>query len=224
MKLAIVIKTKHKEKMLKAHTIVNLRFFLRVVRIPLPIPDFQQVLAVLVDVPLLRVKAAVDAARAAGQTELPALQRAEFEAAYTDLLTAGQLANPPSPPSGKRGRTKQTPARNLLDRLATHRDASLAFLTDFHVPFDNNLADRDLRMLKVKGQVSGSFRSADGADQFCRIRGYISTLRNQGYSVLDGLTSGFAGRPHMPRLDAAGPPFSAQARRGLGWSSPIRSQ
>jgi transposase len=84
----------------------------------------------------------------------------------------------------------------------THRAAILAFLHDFRVPFDNNQAERDLRMLKVKSKVSGGFRSPHGADQFCRIRGYISTLRKQGYSVLDGLTTVFAGQPFMPRLHA----------------------
>jgi transposase len=151
---------------------------------------------------LLSMKAAVAVAQAAGQAELPAKQRAGFEAAYTRLLKEGLLANPPSPPTGQRGRPKQTPARNLLDRLVTHRAAILAFLHDFRVPFDNNQAERDLRMLKVKSKVSGCFRSPHGADQFCRIRGYISTLRKQGYSVLDGLTSVFAGQPFMPRLQA----------------------
>ena len=149
---------------------------------------------------LLSMQAAVAAAQAAGQTELPAKQRAGYEAAYTRFLNEGQLANPPPKPTGKRGRPKQTPARNLLDRLGTHRGAILAFLHDLRVPFDNNQAERDLRMLKVKQKVSGCFRSAQGADQFCRIRGYISTLRKQGYSVLDGLTSVFVGQPFMPRL------------------------
>jgi transposase len=151
---------------------------------------------------LLNMKAAVDAAQVAGQTELPARQRVGFEAAYTRFLNEGLLANPPPKPTGQRGRPKQTPARNLLDRLVTHRGAILAFLHDFRVPFDNNQAERDLRMLKVKHKVSGCFRSPHGADQFCRIRGYISTLRKQGYSVLDGLTSVFAGQPFMPRLHA----------------------
>jgi len=141
-------------------------------------------------------------AQAAGQTALPAKQRAGYEAAYTRFLNEGVWANPPPKPTGKRGRPKQTPVRNLLDRLVTHRGAILAFLHDFRVPFDNNQAERDLRMLKVKHKVSGCFRSPQGAAYFCRIRGYISTLRKQGYSVLDGLTSVFAGHPLMPRLDA----------------------
>jgi len=149
---------------------------------------------------LLNMKAAVETAQLAGQTELPARQRAGFEAAYTRFLNAGRLAHPPPKPTGQRGRPKQTPARNLLERLVTHRQAILAFVYDSRVPFDNNQAERDLRMLKVKHKVSGCFRSPQGADQFCRIRGYISTLRKHGYSVLDGLTSVFVGQPYLPRL------------------------
>ena len=151
---------------------------------------------------LLRMKAAVADARAAGQATLPSQHCAGYEAAYTRYLNEAGRANPPPKPTGQRGRPKQTPARNLLDRLETHRAAILAFLHDFRVPFDNNQAERDLRMLKVKHKVSGCFRSPDGADYFCRIRGYISTLRKQGYSILDGLTSVFAGQPYMPRLVA----------------------
>lgn len=151
---------------------------------------------------LLSMKTAVTDAQAAGKTELPPRQRAGYEAAYTRFIHEGLRANPPPKPTGKRGRPKQTPAKNLLDRLGTHRQAVLCFLHDFTVPFDNNQAERDLRMLKVKQKVSGCFRSPAGADYFCRIRGYISTLRKQGYSILDGLTSIFAGQPYMPRLEA----------------------
>ncbi len=146
------------------------------------------------------MQAAVVAARAAGQMELLPKQLAGYKAAYTCCLNEGLRANPPPKRTGRRGRRKQTPARNLLDQLVTHRGATLALLHDFRVPFDNNQAERDLRMFKVKQKVSGCFRSPQGADQFCRIRGYISTLRKQGYSVLDGLTSIFAGQPFMPRL------------------------
>jgi transposase len=151
---------------------------------------------------LLSMQATVVAAQVAGQTQLSTHQCAGYEAAYSRFLNEGLRANPPPKRTGQRGRPKRTPARNLLDRMVTHRRAVLAFLHDFRVPFDNNQAERDLRMLKVKGKVSGCFRSPDGADQFCRIRGYISTLHKQGYSVLDGLTSIFAGQPLMPRLEA----------------------
>lgn len=151
---------------------------------------------------LLSMKTAVNTARTAGQTALPARHRTGFEAAYTRLLRAGEKANPPPRPTARRGRPKQTTARNLLDRLSTHRSAVLAFLYDFRVPFDNNQAERDLRMAKVKLKVSGCFRSPTGADYFCRIRSYISTLHKQNYSVFAGLVSVFAGRPHIPLLSA----------------------
>ncbi len=89
---------------------------------------------------LCHMQAAVAEAQAAGQTELPPRQRAGFEAAFTRFLNEGLLANPPPPPPGKRGRPKQMPARNVLDRLGRHRTAVLAFLHDFRVPFDNRFA------------------------------------------------------------------------------------
>jgi transposase len=151
---------------------------------------------------LCTIKQVVGDTQATGASQLDPAQRATFTIHYQQLLAEGFLANPPSPPSGKRGRPKQSPAKNLLDRLDTHRGAVLAFMNDFAVPFDNNLAERDLRMVKVRHKISGCFRSDLGASYFCRIRGYISTLRKQGDHVLTALQSVFAGCPYMPSLSA----------------------
>jgi transposase len=152
---------------------------------------------------LLESKRAVDAAKQTGQTQLEAEKIKEIEQRYRQILREGleveQLAQPP-PSVGKRGRQKQTKAKNLLDRLEKHEAETLAFVKDFRVPFDNNLAERDLRMMKVQQKVSGCFRTGEGASRFCRIRGYISTLRKQGHHVLAALKSVLLGTPLVPNL------------------------
>ena len=85
------------------------------------------------------------------------------------------------------GRTKQRPGRNLLERLKTFKVETLRFLTDFDVPFTNNLAEQDLRMMKVKMKISGSFRTLDGAQTFARVRSVVSTARKQGANILKTL-------------------------------------
>ena len=149
---------------------------------------------------LLKIKQSVAAAAATGANALAAVQRRKFERAYARLIAAGlQLPeNQPPPPSGKRGRTKQSKSKNLLDRLAKYKGATLAFMYDFAVPFDNNQAERDLRMVKVQQKISGCFRSLGGAKAFCRIRGYISSVKKQGHHILSALVSVFAGQPLSP--------------------------
>jgi transposase len=149
---------------------------------------------------LLEIKGAVAQAGAAGATALPAAAREAFTARYAALVAQGLAENPAPPASGKRGRPKQSAAKNLLDRLERHREAVLAFMHDVMVPFDNNLAERDLRMLKVQQKISGGFRTAPGASHFCRIRGFVVTLRKQGSHVLSALQSVFAGSPQLPVL------------------------
>ncbi len=73
------------------------------------------------------------------------------------------------------------------------------FLFPGLIPFDNNLAERDVRMIKVKQKVSGLFRSESGANYFCRIRGYLSTLRKSGVNIYEGLKSVFSGNPILPQ-------------------------
>jgi transposase len=154
---------------------------------------------------LLDMKAAVEQAKAVGQHELDMLVLACFLRRYDELLAEGYLANPPpeaprKSEHGKRkpGRAKQNPARNLLDRLSQGKWAVLRFLHDFAVPFDNNQAERDLRMIKVQHKVSGGFRTEVGVAMFCRIRSYLSTLRKQGIELLSALGHTLSGHPVLP--------------------------
>ena len=111
---------------------------------------------------LCQIKAQVDEAKAAGTEALSTRQLDDFEERYQTILVNGFKANPPPPMDEnapkKRGRVKQSPAKNLLDRLDRHDTAVLAFMLDFRVPFDNNQAERDVRMMKLKQKISGGFR------------------------------------------------------------------
>jgi len=111
-------------------------------------------------------------------------------------------ANPPlERRPGQRGRVKQSPARNLLERLWMGESEVLAFLDDLTIPFDNNQAEQDLRMLKVQQKIAGSFRAPSGTEAFARIRGYLSTMRKQGRALLAALETACTGQPLSPALD-----------------------
>lgn len=157
---------------------------------------------------LVRMKEAVDEARQKGQDHLSPRRIRRFEENYGQILQEGLKSNPPSVvPEGapkRRGRKKQSKPKNLLDRLDQDRQDVLAFLYDFRVPFDNNPAERDVRMVKTKQKVSGCFRSRQGARAFCRIRGYISTARKNGVAILEALRRAFAGNPFVPAVGAEG--------------------
>jgi len=145
------------------------------------------------------IKAEVEATPAPAMS-LPPDRLAYYETEYDQLVAKGLTANPTpdEPLPKKRGRPKQSPPKNLLDRLQKHKSGVLAFMYDFRVPFDNNLAERDVRMVKVKQKVSGSFRTPSGADTFCAIRSYISTARKQGHNVVDAIHDAFVGQPFIP--------------------------
>ena len=155
---------------------------------------------------LMEIKDAVDRARETTD-HLDEKQIQDFEACYQKILAEGYAQNPlpPLPPNAKkkRGRRKKSKPRNLLERLDEHRTEALAFMYDFNVPFDNNLAERDIRMMKVQQKISGTFRTEDGAKAFCRIRSYISTARKNAVGAMDALIRLFGGNPFVPAFDTS---------------------
>ena len=154
---------------------------------------------------LLASKAAVDEARDGRLAALSVEQCETIRADYLEIVARGYAENPADnadPPPRRRGRRKQSKARNLLDRFRDHPDEILAFTQDFDVPFDNNLSERDLRMMKLRQKISGTFRSLDALLAFCRIRTYIATARKNGIGALDALRRMVAGDPFLPVLPA----------------------
>lgn len=151
---------------------------------------------------LLEMQEATEQARAQGKLWLHPLEVVDWETRFLELLAEGDQAHPPAlAPPGHRGRVKQSTARNLLSRLRKYQHAVWAFLEDLRVDFDNHLAERDLRMVKVQQKVSGCFRSFPGAEAFARIRGYLSTLRKQDMPVLAALEATLLGHPVLPSFE-----------------------
>ena len=138
----------------------------------------------------------LEAVKSCRGAKLTPRQTARFERRYDAIIARGYQVNPRNrKPTGRRGRAKQTPALNLLDRLKRRKHETLTFMYDRAVPFDNNLAERDGRMMKVRQRISGCFRSIGGAQTFCRIRSFISTVRKHGRPVLHAIESALDGRP-----------------------------
>ena len=148
---------------------------------------------------VLEMKEATDEARQQGLATLHPLEVEDWQAQFVALVAHADATTPTAQaPPGSKGRAKQSAARNLLDRLIGDQEAVLAFLHRLVVPFDTNQAERDIRMVKVQQKVSGSFRSEAGATAFCRIRGYLSTLRKQGLDLLVSLEATLCGHPILP--------------------------
>jgi transposase len=95
------------------------------------------------------------------------------------------------------GTGPKSKARALAERLRDRTEEYQRYMVDFAVPFDNNAAERDLRMVKVQQKISGTWRTLIGARRFARIRSYISTVRKHGINPLTALRDLFAGWPWM---------------------------
>ena len=155
---------------------------------------------------LLAIKTAVDTARDAGFATLTTGDLDRFQQCYLRIVSTGYAQNPATKPlvePKRRGRRKQSKALNLLDRFRDHPDSILAFMRDFSVPFDNNLSERDLRMMKLRQKISGTFRNFNALVDFCRIRGYVSTARKNRINALDALQRVFLGNPFVPAVNTS---------------------
>jgi transposase len=136
-----------------------------------------------------------------GQDKIPEARILWIMKLYEKIIKHGiafHEKQSPLPIKGKRGRQPRRTGHNLLLRLLHYKQDVLRFLHDPKVPFTNNEAERDLRMMKCKQKISGGFRSTQGAEQFARIRGFISTLRKQGFSIISSIQSVFSG--NIPTL------------------------
>jgi len=145
---------------------------------------------------LCETKTMVETAKAKGATSLSDSAWHSTRTRYGQIIAAGRLTNP-GPPSLKRhGYEKK--AYNLLVRLDTQRADVLRFASDFRASFDNNQAERDIRMVKLQQKISGSWRTLGGARTYCAIRSYVSTLRKQNQDILGGLRLLFEDQPWLP--------------------------
>ena len=173
----------------KAHLLRDLTFLAE---------EAGQVWAAELKTVLIDLQRAVGEWQQRGVRRLPSPEREDWLAQYFQLLAQGYAAQAPPAPvdaAKRRGRQKQSPAKNLLDVLLHRAEQVLAFVEDGTIPFTNNQAERDLRMVKVQQKISGTFRSPAGATAFCRLRSYLSTMRKQGHSRLCALVAVFDGQP-----------------------------
>jgi transposase len=141
---------------------------------------------------LLEMKDAVAEHVKKGKGELSAYYRQKFSQTYDRLVKEGMALNPHAAKEAcKRGRAKQSKGRLLLERLETYRDEYMRFTTDFSVPFDNNQAERDFRISKLKNKISGCFRSDTGAYAFATIQSFIQTINKHHLSIWSELVKAF---------------------------------
>ena len=122
----------------------------------------------------------------------------KFSLQYQELIEQGKKANPlPETTKKKRGRKKKGKILALIERLDEHKASVCLFANDFSVPFDNNQAERDIRMAKVKTKVSGCFRTEDGAKDYLKIMSYVGTAHKHGFNAYEAIKNAFSGTPEF---------------------------
>lgn len=145
---------------------------------------------------LLEMKKVKDKAIEKGKNSLSYYHYHKFNKKYDELIGQARKENPlPETTKKKRGRKKKGKILALVKRLANYKASVCLFIHNFMVPFDNNQAERDLRMIKVKTKVSGCFRTEEGARDYLKIMSYVGTAHKQGYNAYKAIRNAILGHP-----------------------------
>lgn len=147
---------------------------------------------------LLEMKKVKDKAVEKGKDSLSYYHYHKFDKRYDELIEQARKKNPlPEPTEKKRGRKKKGKILALVERLANYKASVCLFIKNFMVPFDNNQAERDIRMIKVKTKVSSCFRTEEGARDYLKIMSYIGTAHKQGYNAYEAIKNAISGNPEF---------------------------
>ena len=148
---------------------------------------------------LMDMKSAKEKAIEMGENKLSEEKLLGFDRQYDEIIRRGYEENPLPPEDEtndrKRGRKKKGKTLSLIERLETHKASVCLFAINFAVPFDNNLSERDIRMVKTKTKVSGCFRSLVGAMNYLKIMSYVGTAKKHGKSAYEAIRQAVSGRP-----------------------------
>ena len=147
---------------------------------------------------LLDMKKVRDKALLSDKDEVSYYHRHKFDMEYDAIIKTAYEENPlPETPAKKRGRKKKSKVLNLICRLDNYKESVCLFIKNLCVPFDNNQAERDLRMVKVKTKVSGCFRSEEGAQEYLTIMSYIGSARKHGINAFAAIREALNGNPDI---------------------------
>lgn len=149
---------------------------------------------------LIEIKTNVETLKSTGHDKMSTEEMLNYQIKYNSIIAKG-IEEHPVKTSEKTGRPAKNAADRLLARLKKFDIETLSFMYDFNIPFDNNLAERDIRMTKLRQKISGCFRGEEAPKVFCRIRGYISTCRKNGRNVMESLVNAVKGNPYIPQTN-----------------------
>jgi hypothetical protein len=149
---------------------------------------------------LIEINQKVKELKEQGNFEMEQTELKKYYNLYHQIIEDGFIEDDEKSPKvyNKKGKLKNSVPRRLLIKFKDYDIETLSFMYDFKIPFDNNLAERDIRMQKLRQKISGCFRSKENPRIFCKIRSYISTARKQGIAAMDAIKLAVSETPYYP--------------------------